>query len=576
MPLEIWGGIECTLNRVADRYFDQCEKNGHSQRLSDLNLIADLGIKKLRYPCLWETVSMHSPQSRDWVELDSKLQAVKDLGITPIAGFLHHGSGPSYTHLLDEKLPRLLADYARDFAIRYPWINNFTPVNEILTTARFSCLYGHWYPHKKDDYSFLKAVFLQCKATALAMKEIRKINPKAKLIQPEDMGKCQSTELLSYQRDFENERRWLAYDILCGKFDMDHPLFDYVCKAGIELKDIFWALENPCPPDVLGINHYLLSNRYLDEKLELYPRDFHGGNSIHQYADVGVLDTGQAELPLPEDLLCEVWDRYQIPIAITEVHTRGHREEQMRWFYQMWKAAETAYLRGVNILGVTAWSMLGTYDWHTLCTREEFFYEPGVFDLRSPDSTPRKTGLAKLIKDLATNGFTHCPLLETSGSWKTERRILFAAKHGSHSQIQSTGRPLLIVVPPGELRKTFARICSSRNLPYIMADIDELNDMKNEAQPWAILHTLVEVNSNSMYLTAQYIGSNKHLILQSPLNNGNILLTNFMHNSLDLLIDGEEGTFHFNEYGENESLFEIPVIERLGWNENSHHSHQQV
>lgn len=27
-PLEVWGGVECTVNRVCDEYFDQLERNG--------------------------------------------------------------------------------------------------------------------------------------------------------------------------------------------------------------------------------------------------------------------------------------------------------------------------------------------------------------------------------------------------------------------------------------------------------------------------------------------------------------------------------------------------------------------
>ena len=34
--MELWGGVEPTLNRVADRYFSQLERSGHHERLSDL------------------------------------------------------------------------------------------------------------------------------------------------------------------------------------------------------------------------------------------------------------------------------------------------------------------------------------------------------------------------------------------------------------------------------------------------------------------------------------------------------------------------------------------------------------
>ncbi len=58
--IEIWGGIECSINRVNSNYFDQLEYSGHYNREQDLELFAGLGIKKIRYPVLWEK---HQPEA---------------------------------------------------------------------------------------------------------------------------------------------------------------------------------------------------------------------------------------------------------------------------------------------------------------------------------------------------------------------------------------------------------------------------------------------------------------------------------------------------------------------------------
>jgi dTDP-4-dehydrorhamnose reductase len=53
-----------------------------------------------------------------------------------------------------------------------------------------------------------RSLFLnQLKGTVLSMREIRKINPEAKLVQTEDLSKTHSTPLLAYQAAFENQRR---------------------------------------------------------------------------------------------------------------------------------------------------------------------------------------------------------------------------------------------------------------------------------------------------------------------------------------------------------------------------------
>ena len=171
---EIWGGFECTINRVDNSYNDQFEYSGHYKRQEDIFAAASLGIKKIRYPILWEK---HQPSLNhviDWEETSQKLGLLRQQNIGIIAGLVHHGSGPSFTSLQDTQFPYLLAQYAKKVAEKFPWIDAYTPVNEPLTTARFSGLYGLWYPHKKNDASFIQMVLNQVKGIFLSMKEIRK------------------------------------------------------------------------------------------------------------------------------------------------------------------------------------------------------------------------------------------------------------------------------------------------------------------------------------------------------------------------------------------------------------------
>ena len=139
---EVWGGIECSINRVGDRYFDQLSYSQHYKRPGDIKMISELGIKKIRYPILWEKhqPSIETRINWDWTE--QRLQLLKEKNIDIIAGLVHHGSGPPFTNLLDETFSLLLAEYANKVAERFPWLEYYTPVNEPLTTARFSGLYG--------------------------------------------------------------------------------------------------------------------------------------------------------------------------------------------------------------------------------------------------------------------------------------------------------------------------------------------------------------------------------------------------------------------------------------------------
>src|ERR1700710_53889 len=100
--MELWGGHECSVLRAGNEYRDQTVLSGHQHRLSDLQLFAELGIKRLRYPVLWERVAPESLDALDFSWTDERLEEIKRLGMKPIVGLLHHGSGPRYTSLVDK------------------------------------------------------------------------------------------------------------------------------------------------------------------------------------------------------------------------------------------------------------------------------------------------------------------------------------------------------------------------------------------------------------------------------------------------------------------------------------------
>lgn len=424
--LSLWGGLECTINRVGDRYHDQLEYSGHDRRIDDLDLIANLGIRCVRYPVLWERCEP-SVGTCDFDWADRRLARLNELGIDPIVGLLHHGSGPRHTSLLDPNLPTKLASYARRVAERYPAIERFTPVNEPLTTARFSGLYGHWYPHGRDDRTFVTSLLHQCKATCLAMREIRKVNPRAKLVQTEDMGFTRSTRELSYQADFDNHRRWLSLDLLAGHVDSEHPLFGYLLYAGASRRELDLFLEYPCRPDLVGLNYYVTSERFLDGRVELYPTELVGGNGRHKYADVEAVRVCADGLMGPTPLLREAFERYQCPVAITEAHLGCAPAQQIRWLEYVWNAALSARDLGADVRAVTVWALFGAYGWDKLATQGPCSYEAGTFDLST--GVPRETPLAEFVRTLARG-----ELQETEvGWWEHAARLLYEP-HEAESQ----------------------------------------------------------------------------------------------------------------------------------------------
>jgi dTDP-4-dehydrorhamnose reductase len=422
--MEIWGGIECSLSRVGARRCDQLARSGHYSRRGDLEMLAALGIRTLRYPLLWERAAPAAGDI-DWSFADERLPRLRELGITPIAGLVHHGSGPDYASLGSRDFATGLADYAGAVAQRFPWLEYWTPVNEPLTTARFCGLYGHWHPHGSDARTFVRLLVDEAIATVLAMRAIRAVNPHARLVQTDDLGTIYGPASLQYQVDFENERRWLGWDLLCGRVTPSHALYGHLIGWGINVPELAWLEENRCPPDIVGIDHYVTSDRWLDPDREHYPMHTWGGNGREAYADVEAVRVREEPGTSLAAVVTDAAQRYATPIVLTEVHIGCSVDEQQRWLDEAWTTCAQLAAAGIDVRAVTPWALLGSYDWDSLMTCERGHYEPGAFDVS--DGTVRRTALAEHIAALATG----CPLAVASvrpageGWWRRDERLAY-------------------------------------------------------------------------------------------------------------------------------------------------------
>ena len=545
---ELWAGVECSVVRIGDHFRDQICETGHASRISDLDLVAALGIHTMRYPVLWERVAPDPLGPPDWRWTDERLTRLADLGIQPIVGLVHHGSGPRYSNLLDPAFPEDLAAYAAEVAARYPWIEMWTPVNEPLTTARFSCLYGHWYPHRRDLGAFLRATVNQCRAVALSMAAVRRFNPRSRLVQTEDIGRVFSTPKLAYQAEHENQRRWLSLDLLTGRVTSAHPWYKMLLNAGVEERQLAELRDGLGRPDIIGINYYLTTDRFLDHRPDLYPGVSIGGNGRDTYVDVEAVrvpDPGGALGPAAR--LREAWDRYRLSMAVTEVHNNCTHEEQLRWLMEVWDAAQVLRTEGADVRAVTLWSIFGAVDWSSLLTQDDGVQEPGIFDLRG--SVPRRTLLANAAAELAARGqFCH-PVLDTPGWWRREGRYVASRAIGPSQRPVSKARPILFTGALESFKNSFSRICDARGLAHVVdpgiqfdpADSDVLSHALNAHRPWAVIHM-------PRYLRASRAASMSDLPVEDDANGAELLAFACADRNLplvtfssDLVFDGQAG-----------------------------------
>src|SRR5215208_176896 len=215
-------GIECSYPTVSDGLgrrvrVDQLEQTFHYRHWQqDLALVRELGLRWLRYGPPYYRVHT-APDRYDWEFTDLVFAEMKRLGILPIVDLCHFGLPDWAGDFQNPKWPELFARYAGAFAARFPWVQFYTPVNEIYVCAKLSALDGIWNERKRDERAFVTALNHLCKANLLAIREILKVRPDAVFIQSESaeffhLG-C-SDPAMARKAEWENQRRFLSFDLL--------------------------------------------------------------------------------------------------------------------------------------------------------------------------------------------------------------------------------------------------------------------------------------------------------------------------------------------------------------------------
>src|SRR4051794_25063750 len=178
-------GVENSYPTVGRRRVDEMAKCRHYERWrDDFDCVQDLGIHVLRYgPPLHRT--WLGPGRYDWEFADLTFGELLRRDITPMADLCHFGVPDWLGDFQNPDFPELFADYARVFAQRFPWVQLFTPVNEMFVCATFSAAYGWWNEQLTSDRGFVTALKHLVKANVLAMQAILESCPNAIFIQSE-------------------------------------------------------------------------------------------------------------------------------------------------------------------------------------------------------------------------------------------------------------------------------------------------------------------------------------------------------------------------------------------------------
>jgi beta-glucosidase/6-phospho-beta-glucosidase/beta-galactosidase len=358
---------------------DEMEKTDHYKHWeTDFALLREVGVEFLRYgPPYYKTHL--GPGRFDWDFTDVTFRRLKELNVTPIVDLCHFGVPDWLGNFQNEDFPFYFAEYARAFALRFPYLTLYTPINEIFIAAMFSAQYGWWNERLQGDQTFIRALKILCKANVMAMRAILEVQPEATFIQSES-----SEYFHPYDPDaaplarFLNQKRFLSLDLTYG-YPLNVAMYEYLQSNGMTKKEYSWFQENQIKARCIMGNDYYVTNEHL-----VY------SNGMTQ---------ASGEVFGYYVITRQYYNRYRLPIMHTETNIRMPACKE--WLFKQWANVHRLKHDGVPIVGFTWYSLLHQVDWDSA--------------LRNDAGVINELGLYDLDRKIMPVGEAYCQLIK---QWK--------------------------------------------------------------------------------------------------------------------------------------------------------------
>ena len=376
-------GIENSIPTIrggAERV-DELEKCGfYKHWKTDFALVEDLGIRFLRYGpplhVVWKGVGDY-----DWAFTDETFQDLKRRDIVPIVDLCHFGVPDWMGNFQNPDFPDLFKVYARAFAERFPWVQLYTPINEMYICATFSARYGWWNEQMTTDKSFVTALKHIVKANVLAMQAILEVRPDAIFVQSESSEYFHAENPAAIApAEVMNSERFLSLDLNYGR-RVDSEMYEYLMDNGMTKDEYHFFLDNRLK------QHCILGN------------DYYKTNEHRVSADG--MTSASGEIFGYNEITRHYYQRYRLPVMHTETNiAQGpDGDEAVQWLWKEWANVLRVRNDGIPILGFTWYSLTDQVDWDVALRENNGRVNPlGLYDL---DRNIRPVGAAykQLISD---------------------------------------------------------------------------------------------------------------------------------------------------------------------------------
>lgn len=320
---------------------DEMEKCGHYKHWqTDFLLVKELGIEYLRYGPPYFSTHV-APGKYDWSFTDQVFNRLKELDICPIVDLCHFGVPDWLGDFQNPDFPFYFAEYAEAFAKRFPYLQLYTPINEIFIAAMFSAQYGWWNECLKSDEAFVTALKHICKANVLAMHAILRIQPEATFIQSESSEYFHAIDpAASPLARFLNQKRFLSLDLTYG-YPLNVTMYNYLISNGMTPDEYRWFTDNQVKARCVMGNDYYVTNEHI-----VHP-DGHtqaSGEIFGYYV-----------------ITAQYYRRYKLPIMHTETNIRMPACKE--WLLKQWANVHRLKHDGIPVIGFTWYSLTHQVDW---------------------------------------------------------------------------------------------------------------------------------------------------------------------------------------------------------------------
>ena len=340
---------------------------------ADLALVSELGASHLRYgPPLY--TAWCGDGRYDWTFADETFAELRRRDIAPIVDLCHFGVPDWIGDFQNPAFPARFAVYARAFAERFPWVQFYTPVNEMYICALFSGRYGWWNEQLASDRGFVTALKHLVRANVLAMRAILDARPDAIFVQSEsseyfharDPGAIAPAEL-------RNEIRFLSLDLNYGR-RVSSEMYVYLMDNGMSRDEyLFFLTQRLKRYCIMGNDYYHTNEHLVDEDGSTRPAGEIFGYHV---------------------LTSEYYRRYRLPVMHTETNfdEGPDGDEAELWLRKEWANVLRVRNDGFPIVGFTWYSLTDQVDWDSALRELKGVVNPrGLYDL---DRNVRPVGRA--------------------------------------------------------------------------------------------------------------------------------------------------------------------------------------